>query len=69
MNVAASKKRRFRISLRTLLVAFTCVAILIGWFAHYAQQRKAAFAAIRKAGGTILVHPTDAPPWVRCTSP
>ncbi|HEY3394533.1 MAG TPA: hypothetical protein VGK58_17615 [Lacipirellulaceae bacterium] len=25
----------------------------MGWFAHYAQKRKAAFAAIRKAGGEI----------------
>src|SRR6478752_4503020 len=65
MGTANGQKGWFRISLRTLLVAFTCVAILIGWFAHYAHQRKAAFAAIRKAGGTILVHPTDAPPWVR----
>jgi hypothetical protein len=64
-GATAGKARWFRISLRTLLVAFTCVAIAIGCFAQYAQQRKAAFAAIRKAGGTVLVYPTDPPSWMR----
>lgn len=49
----SGKTRWLRISLRNLLIVFTCVAITIGWFAHYAQQRKAAFAAIRKVGGDI----------------
>jgi hypothetical protein len=47
------KARWLRISLRNLLILFTCVALATGWFAHYAQKRKAAFAAIRKAGGSI----------------
>ena len=48
-----SKKRWFRTSLRTFFVLFTFVAIAIAWFAHYAKQRRAAFAAIRQAGGDI----------------
>jgi Ran GTPase-activating protein (RanGAP) involved in mRNA processing and transport len=49
-----SRNRRwFRLSLRNLFVLFTCVAIAIGLVAYRGQQRKAALAAIRKAGGTI----------------
>src|SRR5205809_744530 len=65
MTAAMGQRRWFRASLRTLLVAFTCVAIGVGLLVRYAQQRRAAFAAIRKAGGTILVAPTDAPSWMR----
>src|SRR5262245_54442229 len=46
-------KKWVRISLRTLLVAFTCAALAAAWFSHWAQQRRSAFAAIRKAGGAI----------------
>ena len=52
-NAMASKTRWLRISLRTFFVLFTCVAITFAWLAHYAQQRWAAFAAIREAGGDI----------------
>ena len=31
----------------------TCIAVGGAWFANYSQQRKAAFAAIRQAGGEI----------------
>lgn len=48
-----AKRRWLRISLRALLVAFTCVAISVGLFARWAQQRRSALAAIRKAGGDI----------------
>jgi hypothetical protein len=48
-----SNTRRFRLSLRTLLIVFTCLVCAVAWFAHYTHQRKAAFAAIRKAGGDI----------------
>lgn len=65
MGVVIGQKRWFRVSLRTLLILFTCVAIAVGLLARYVQQRRAAFAAIRKAGGTILVYPTDAPQWMR----
>ena len=47
------KNRWFRISLRTFLVVFTCVAVTVVWFARYAQHRWAAFAAIQKVGGDI----------------
>ena len=47
------KNRWFQVSLRTLLIAVTCVAIAVAWLAHWAQQRKAAIAAIRNAGGDI----------------
>lgn len=46
-------KRWLRISLRALLVAFTCAAIALGIFARWAHQRRSAFAAIRQAGGDI----------------
>jgi hypothetical protein len=46
-------KRWLRISLRTSFVLFTCVAIAVGWFARYANQRWAAFAALRQAGADI----------------
>lgn len=45
--------RLFRISLRSLLVLVTFVAIAASWFAHGARQRNAAFAAVRHAGGDI----------------
>src|SRR5262245_32170279 len=32
-------KQWLQISLRTLLILFTCVAIASGWFAYYAHQR------------------------------
>jgi len=47
------KKRRLRISLRGLLIAFTCAAIAVAFVARWAQQRQAALAAIRKAGGVV----------------
>jgi hypothetical protein len=46
-------KRRWRISLRALLIAFTCAVIAVAIVARWAQQRRLAFAAIRKAGGDI----------------
>ncbi len=49
----ASKNRWFRFSLRTFVVALTCVRVTVGWFGRYAQQRRAAFDAIREAGGRI----------------
>ncbi|HEV3343223.1 MAG TPA: HEAT repeat domain-containing protein [Pirellulales bacterium] len=49
----SSEKRWLRISLRTFFVLFTCVSIALAWFAHYARQRWAAFAAIRQAGGNV----------------
>jgi len=49
----ADKKRWFRLPLRNLFVLFTCVAVAIGLVAYRGQQRKAALAAVRKAGGTI----------------
>ncbi|MEX2119155.1 MAG: hypothetical protein WD847_06065 [Pirellulales bacterium] len=48
-----SKSRWFRYSLRTGLLVVTCLAIAFAWFGHYANQRKAAFSAIRQAGGDI----------------
>jgi hypothetical protein len=48
-----NKKRLLRVSLRTFLALFTCVAFGIAWFANYAQKRKTAFAAVREAGGDI----------------
>ena len=53
------KKRWLRISLRTFLVLVTCVAITVAWFAHFAQSRRAAFAAIRQAGGDIQMESGD----------
>jgi hypothetical protein len=49
----AGKNRWLRISLRTFLVAFTCAAVAVGCFGRYVHQRRAAFDAIRKAGGEI----------------
>lgn len=46
-------KRFVRISIRSLLVVVTCVAIGLAWFTHYSSTRKSAFAAIRDAGGEI----------------
>ena len=60
------KKRWIRISLRTLLVLFTCIAIAVAWFANYAHKRRAAFAAIRQAGGEIRMgirEPTRLEEW------
>jgi Leucine Rich Repeat (LRR) protein len=51
--VTPGKTRWLRISLRSALIVFTCVAIAMGWCARYAQRRKEAFAAIRKAGGDV----------------
>jgi hypothetical protein len=53
MAAMSDNKRWFRISLRNLLILFTCVAIVTGWFARYVHQRKAALAAVRQAGGAI----------------
>ena len=48
-----NKKRWIRISLRTFLVLITCAAIGVAGFANYARTRKAAFAAVRQAGGEV----------------
>ena len=53
MTGIPGKKRWLQISLRTLLLALTCAAIVVAWFAHYARERRTAFAAIRQAGGAI----------------
>lgn len=53
MLEAGSKSRWFQYSLRTGLLGVTCLAIAFAWFGHYANQRKAAFSAIRQAGGDI----------------
>ncbi len=47
------KKSWLRISLRTLFVLVTCVAIALASFTHYANKRRAAFSAIRGASGKI----------------
>jgi Leucine-rich repeat (LRR) protein len=52
----SARTRWFQYSLRTFLVLVTCVALAIGWFAHYARQRRAAFEAIRQAGGNIQMY-------------
>jgi hypothetical protein len=49
----AGKNRSFRYSLRAFLVVLTVVGVTIGWFGRYAQLRRAAFDAVRKAGGNI----------------
>ena len=43
---AQPKRRRFRFSLRTMFVAFTVVAIWLGWNLHKVQQRNAALGSI-----------------------
>ncbi len=48
-----SKTRWIRISLRTLLMLVTAIAIALAWLGNYARKRTAAFAAIRQAGGQI----------------
>lgn len=45
--------RLLRVSLRSLLLATLIIAVAIAWVVNYANQRKAAFAAIREAGGKI----------------
>ena len=59
-------KRFTRISIRSLLVVVTCVAIGLAWLTHYANSRKSAFAAIRDSGGDIrmgLGEPTILEEW------
>jgi hypothetical protein len=46
-------KRRLRISLRSLLVAFTIIAVAVAWASHAAHRRSSALAAVRKAGGNV----------------
>ena len=49
----ARKHRWLRISLRSLLVATLIIAVGFAWMTNYAKSRRAAFAAIREAGGQI----------------
>jgi Leucine-rich repeat (LRR) protein len=55
----SSKRRLLRISLRTLFVFVTCIAVSLALFAHYARTRRAAIAAIQKAGGNIEMNTRD----------
>ncbi|UUO06409.1 hypothetical protein M4951_24065 [Blastopirellula sp. J2-11] len=47
----SDQKSLWRFSLRTFLIIFTICAVALGWTTRYVHQRKAAFAAIREAGG------------------
>jgi hypothetical protein len=46
-------KRWLKISLRSLLLAFTCISVVFAWYAHGTRQRRAAIAAIEAAGGKV----------------
>ncbi len=50
--------RWLRVSLRSLLVVLTLLAVGLGWFANYAHKRTTAFAKIEEAGGEIQMAPT-----------
>jgi hypothetical protein len=52
----SGKTRWFQYSLRTFLVAVTCVALAFAWFANHARQRRTALDAIREAGGNIQMY-------------
>ena len=54
--MAAPKRRRwFRFSLRTMLVACTAVAVWFGWNAHLVRQRKIALETMRSQKGKELL--------------
>ncbi len=51
-----SIRRRFRFSLRTLLIVFVVFSVGLGWFAfkmRQAEKQRGAVEAIRKAGGVV----------------
>ena len=53
---AVSRRRRFQVSLRTLLMVMLCAGLLFGWIAHKRKQsreRLEVVAAIEKLGGKI----------------
>jgi hypothetical protein len=64
VNVAAPSKWRFRFTIRALLVALTASAVGVGWFAHYVQERRAAFSAIKEAGGKFRMLVGGEPTWL-----
>jgi Leucine-rich repeat (LRR) protein len=46
------RRSRFRFSLRTLLIALTIFACLVGWNMHRRHEQQRALAAVQQLGGT-----------------
>jgi hypothetical protein len=49
------KRRWFRFSLRTMFVAFTLVAVWLGWNVHIVRQRKAKLAELEASPFRVVV--------------
>lgn len=52
-----TKHRRFRFSLRTLLIVVVVLGVVLGWFAfkmRKAERQRKAVEAIREAGGVVI---------------
>ena len=58
MQAPGSKpaKRRFRFSLRSVLVLITLVCIALAWWVVPAERQRVAVAAIRSAGGKARLY-------------
>jgi Leucine-rich repeat (LRR) protein len=69
-NMADSqpKRRWFRFSLRTLLIAFTLCGVWLGYTMHQVRARRDAIRAIDANGGTYGVYIVG-PKWLRCFIP
>jgi hypothetical protein len=50
---ARPRRRWFRYSLRTLLLAVTLVAVALAYWVNGAERQRRAVAAIEAAGGTV----------------
>lgn len=62
--MATPSRWRLRFTIRALLIALTASALGVGWFAHYVQKRRAAFAAIEAAGGEYQMLVGGEPSWL-----
>jgi hypothetical protein len=63
VTATTAHKRWLRVSLRSLLIAFTLFAVAVAWVSHAAHRRKAALAAVRKAGADVNFM-TREPSWL-----
>lgn len=54
MSDSLPRRRWFRFSLRSLLLAMFVIAVWLGWLCNRARQQKASVAGITKLGGTII---------------
>jgi hypothetical protein len=58
--------RRFRYSLRGLLLVVTVAAIALGWYCHRAREQKRAVESIKALGGHVFYHggEKNTPAWL-----